>query len=130
MATRILLLLAGLLMIESQSWARTPLASDPTTPNEELAELLRTQGIHHWIAPGEQRGNADILLSAKEEALRLDYDCTVERFAEVYICTGDELPLELEGFAVTLYCEEAPIPGVILYFDLDHRYLRAFEMDD
>jgi len=110
-------------------------ANGSSPADEALADQLHNHGTHKQTSPERRRDLVDILTSAAEEARQLDYACEIQSMAEVFLTHRSTLRneldrLQLAGFAVYLMCEEAPSPGVILYYNLKHRYLRAFEQVD
>ncbi|MEK6580618.1 MAG: hypothetical protein AABZ55_15450 [Bdellovibrionota bacterium] len=129
MSSRLISIVFVLLLYISQSSAFSNELKNPigdfyihSTKEERLAHRMHKFGVRHFLG---NEGVAHLSPLAEDHSKKLDLGCEVTGYWEIYLQKGNtNFPV---GFEVTLDCNDAPTPGLALYFDLDDRFLGSFD---
>lgn len=96
--------------------------------SQVLAEKMHKNGIRKGITLQERFDLQDVILAAQAKAVSVDLECQLHSLYEVRLAPQSEPSTTwVAGYEAYLTCEDAPSPGLALYFDVDHQYLGEFE---
>lgn len=95
---------------------------------DDLALRMKQEGARKKLDPSDRHDLGDILHHAQGAAESLNLDCQSEDLFEVRL-THDENPY-IAGYQVVVFCADAPSPALGLYYDIDHVFLKAFDLSN
>jgi hypothetical protein len=93
---------------------------------EELPYLLRREGILKPVRLVDRQDLRDLMSDAAQRAAELDPSCAPATLSEIHL-VRDQLDV-IAGYEAHISCDDAPSPGLSLYYDVNRSFLAALDL--